>query len=308
MTTIYKAFVPAALVSVALGWFSPFTGVDLISAALYPDVVKRGEAGEKGQEQQEEAITPDPLIQSAIRGLVIRESGEAFMDHLGVLREESGESFERLIPQLIYHSIRSKSTREGMVVPFIIDQLGIRDQHLVAALIPYLGTRDPQVERAVRNWLAGTEDRSYPRGPDYSQYRAFIAFKVQNGEEPPRGLVQYMYRAEPGLAMLTFMRAYGLAGRKEAKPILWAEHLVADVLWKWKHGFLKRGVVEPEAVEALWDLSDHPRWWARLYVAEIMRQHPPFRTDELIAVLLADPDESVRSVVTSFVTNNAQDD
>lgn len=307
MTTIYKAFLPAALISVPLGWVGPFTGVDLM-AAVYPDVVKRGEAGEKGQEQQEEAITPDPLIQSAIRGLVIRESGEAFMEHLGVLREESGESFERLIPQLLYFSIRAEGMEEGIIAGFIIEQLEILDWQLVHALIPYLGTGDPKVEKQVRDWLGGTEDPSASRPRDYSQYRTFIQVRVQKGEELPRSLIHYMYDSEPGTAVVMLMRAHVGDNPKEKRPILWAEHLVADVLWKWKHGFLKRGVVEPEAVEALWDLSDHPRWWARLYVAEIMRQHPPFRTDELIAVLLTDPDESVRSVVTSFVTNNAQDD
>ncbi len=308
MTTIYKAFLPAALISVALGWFSPTTGVDMMQAAVYPDVVKRGEDGEKGQEQQEEAITPDPLIQSAIRGLVIRESGEAFMEHLGVLREESGESFERLIPQLIYHSIRSQSTREGMIVGFIIDQLEIRDWQLVHGLIPYLGTGDPKVEREVRNWLGGTEDSSASRAPDYAHYRAFIQVRVQKGEELPRSLIHYMYDSEPGTAVLTLMRAHVGDNPKEKRPILWAEHQVADVLWKWRHGFLDRAKVEPVAAEALARLVGHPRWWARLYVAEILRQHPAFRTEELIAVLLTDPDESVRSVVMSFVTNNAQDD
>ena len=306
-----QRFVQATLIAVLSACSTTYSSLVLTPANACSVMPAHDPPQKKDTEQEHQAILPDPVIQSAIRDLLLSvrsENEKEYKKLLRLLREESGESFERLIPQLIYYSIRSKGMREGMMVPVLIDQFEILDWQLVRALIPYLGTGDPKVEKEVRYWLAGTEDRSYPRGPDYCHYRALIAFKVQNGEEPPRNLIHYMYDSEPGTAVLTLMRAYRLAGRNEAKPIRWAEHLVADVLWKWRYGFLKRGVVEPEAVEALWDLSGHPRWWARLYVAEIMRQHPAFRTDELIAVLLTDPDESVRSVVTSFVTNNAQDD
>ena len=315
MTSNRKRFVRATLGAVLLACFATYSSLGLTPANACSVMPAQDPQQKIDTEQQHQTILPDRVIQSAIRALLgsaRSENEKEFKELLRLLREESGDSFERLIPQLVHYTIeaeaRGADMLEVMFAGVIIEQLGILDWQLVHALIPYLGTGDPKVEKQVRDWLGGTEDPSASRPRDYSQYRTFIQVRVQKGEELPRSLIHYMYDSEPGTAVVMLMRAHVGDNPKEKRPILWAEHLVADVLWKWKHGFLKRGVVEPEAVEALWDLSDHPRWWARLYVAEIMRQHPPFRTDELIAVLLTDPDESVRSVVTSFVTNNAQDD
>lgn len=251
-------------------------------------------------------IEPDPAIQTAIQGLILSETDDGIDEHLRVLREESGDRFSRLIPQLLYHAQRADGMRERMLPGFIIEELGIADRQLVFALIPFLGTGDADVEETVRDWLRGTEDRSPLRPSDYSHYQAFLEAEVRHGNDPPRGLVGHMYESEPGLGLLTLMRSYIRYNPAETKPILWAEHLVADVLWKWKHGFLDRGKVEPEALEALEELAQHSRWWARLYVAEIMREHPKFRTDDLIAGLVVDEDASVRAVVLSFVTPDTQ--
>ncbi len=84
---------------------------------------------------------------------------------------------------------------------------------------------------------------------------------------------------------------------EDLKLVLWTEHQVVDDLWKWEYSFLPKDKVESVAAEALAKLAKHPQWWARYYVAEIMRRYPPFRTDELIQLLAADPDESVCGVI-----------
>lgn len=300
-----KAFLSTVLIVSFIAWLAGLAGINS-PAGVQSAATEQGE--DEQHNQAPSALTPDPLIQALIRDLLRAarsNSEEDFLQHLQVLREESGKESSRLVSQLIYYSIeaegRSEDMLEVMFAGVIIEQLEIRDSQLAWAAIPYLGTEDPRIEKVVRNWLGGTEGRSAGRAPDYSHYRAFIEFKVRNGEAPPRGLVHYMYESDPGMAVLSVMRASMLRNRSEVKPILWAQHLVDDVLWKWQHGFLERGKVEPEAVEALRELAEHPRWWARLYVAEIMGQHPGFRTDDLIEALLVDPDESVRSVVLSFM-------
>lgn len=107
-------------------------------------------------------------------------------------------------------------------------------------------------------------------------------------------LVRYMYETDPGMALLAVMRAHQVREPAQIKRILWAEHLVSEVLWKQKFGFLKPSEVDAAAVEQLTSLSTHEAWWARLYVAEVMRQQPAFRGAELLTVLAGDSNEAVR--------------
>ena len=265
------------------------------------------------QAQQEVTIEPHALLQTEIDRLIkiIKEEpvDEALAVHqLDILKVIGGERYELLVPQLVYYSMRGEDVAEAMAFDIVVGHLKIPKYYIADALRPYLGTTKPQLKQQLREALEVVEATSSGRPPDYSHYGAIIEASVREGKELPRSLIHYMYESDPGTAVIRVMRSSMLRKPNEVKPILWAEHQVADVLWKWRHGFLDCPEVEPVATEALAKLVAHPRWWARLYVAEIMRQHPAFRTDELIAVLLADPDESVRSVVTSFVTNNAQDD
>ncbi|MEX2171117.1 MAG: hypothetical protein WD851_17490 [Pirellulales bacterium] len=65
---------------------------------------------------------------------------------------------------------------------------------------------------------------------------------------------------------------------EQRKEILLAEHIVSDAIWlkqkKFEVEFLK---AVPAAKSQLINLADRDQWWARLYVAEIMRRHPEFR-------------------------------
>jgi hypothetical protein len=111
-----------------------------------------------------------------------------------------------------------------------------------------------------------------------------------------------MFNRDPGSAVLTLQRSTGPAAREQWSPIIWAEHQVADVRWQWRWGFLPNDQVHDLAKAAVSRLVTHPEWWARLYVAQVMRQYPTFRDEKLITALIADEDEAVRSTVLEFVT------
>jgi hypothetical protein len=96
------------------------------------------------------------------------------------------------------------------------------------------------------------------------------------------------------------MRAHQLRQPDELKAILWAEHVVSDVLWMQQYGFLSPDEVEPAATRELVKLSGHKEWWVRLYVAGIIRQHPSFRQPELIDRLQRDEHPWIREVITAF--------
>ncbi len=106
-----------------------------------------------------------------------------------------------------------------------------------------------------------------------------------------------MYARHPGKALLAMQQVYVQADRRRTRELLWAEHVVADVVWKHQNGFLEKTKVEPEAATQLEKLSQDQTWWVRLYVAEILRQHPAFRTPALVDRLKDDPHELVRNAM-----------
>jgi hypothetical protein len=91
--------------------------------------------------------------------------------------------------------------------------------------------------------------------------------------------------------------------RQEAKieqsEMLLAEHVVSNAIWLKENGFAERfQATLPEAVEELKNLAKG-EWWARLYVAEIMRQHPELRESNVLRQLATDTDELVSEAAKS---------
>lgn len=255
-------------------------------------------AGAVGDDQV--VIDPDPAIQAAIATVLNASTGEQQREGLDRLIELDSPSHQRLVRQLVCFASRAKNTKDAMVLGVIIRRLDIPDVAVVRALTPYLETTDLALAKSVRNILGGLEKRAAGRRPDFSHYRQIIADHLRAGEELPDGLIRYMYDADPGVALLTLMRAHQLREPEGLKAILWAEHAVSDVLWKQRHGFLKRDEIEPPAAQELAKLSSHKEWWVRLYAAEIMRQHPEFRQQELIDELNCDGHELVRGAAANI--------
>jgi hypothetical protein len=86
---------------------------------------------------------------------------------------------------------------------------------------------------------------------------------------------------------------------EQTRAIHWAEYSVRHVLALKR---FHRGDKIPEAirdaVQALDGLSQSDEWWVRLYVAEILSQHPEFRTEAMTNRLSLDNDELVQQAIT----------
>lgn len=244
-----------------------------------------------GVVQLREQLSNDPSLDDQLYGIVMEMKAlvpETEMLITYILqyqaREDTGEK----------EWISSMGVLKGLT--FDLD-----DRKFIGVLLPLLEAHDERLYDVAQDFL-GPFIRCECNGMQIT-FRAFDDYLRQRKPNVPRGLVRFMYSEAPGKGFLYLGRIHS-GSQENYRPLLWAEHQVADVLWKWQFYFLPRNQIEPGAAEALAKLVDHPRWWARLYVAEIMRQHPPFRTDELIEALIADPDESVRSVIESFVATN----
>jgi hypothetical protein len=251
-----------------------------------------------GVEQVE--VAPDAAIQGAIAAYAEATSEadrRAALERIAALDDAT---HERLVRQVMHFSSHANDTRRAMAAGVIVRRLGISDDAIVRALAPLLNTTDRELGKSIRSVLGGIEGRSAGRRPDFSCYRELIAEPLRRGAAPPTGLVRYMYDADAGEALLLLMRAHELRRPEEIKPILWAEHVVADVLWKQRYGFLAPDAIEPAAAEELAGLACHGEWWARLYAAEIMRQYPAFRQTEVIGGLRSDAHPLVRQAAAGL--------
>lgn len=96
------------------------------------------------------------------------------------------------------------------------------------------------------------------------------------------------------------LKEEGHARLMERREIELAEHIVSNAIWLNKNGFDDRfQQAAPEAKEQLAKLAQRKEWWARLYVAYIMRQHGELRRGDIWEQLGKDSDELVSAAVKS---------
>jgi len=243
---------------------------------------------------------PDPEIQKLINEIAYttggKKQGEAFFENLDLLQKRSGKNYSKLAPDLIYYSSRGQNVREGMAAAGIIHYLGISEMQVLGALLPYVGVEDELFRKELEKLIVDLE-------PGFREQRGFkhiyLRGYADQNEWPPLNAVEFLYRKRPGAAVLTMAKAYftGLETEKR-RPISWAVYSVRHVL-KLKQ-FNRRDLVPAalrEAVKALDGLSKREEWWIRLYVAEILSQHPEFQTKEMLDRLKDDKHKLVRSAI-----------
>jgi len=232
------------------------------------------------QQTPREALPrPDPSIQTGIRRLLAAGSPEDQRAALEALAAGAGAEHELLVPQLFLFTLAATDTREAMALGFVLERLAVPELHVVRALVPLLESDDAGARAAVAGVLSEYEHLSVDRGADFSVYRPLL----QQGLA--FGLVRHLFETDPGAALLALTRVQ-VRDLAELRALLWAEHEVADVLWKLRLGFLAREDLardEPEALAQLDLLARHPRWWVRLYAARIGGLEPALavRSEEL---------------------------
>lgn len=245
-------------------------------------------------------IAPDDAYQAALTDLFNAPDKAAFnrqADQFFALR--AGDT-RQVVAQLLWFAARHHDkARTKAFVGKVLTRLEAPKDVIVVGLAPHLDNREENVRVMVQELLTGYEDRSATRQPDFSAYRALIEADVRAGKEPPPSLVRLMYTSDPGTALQNMVRACQLRDPAEIKAILWGEHVVAELFWKRRYGFVERKAVDAAAVQELDKLARHPRWWVRLYVAEIIRAHPELGLPEVLDRLKEDADRRVSKALQS---------
>lgn len=246
-------------------------------------------------------FAPEPATQATLAEFAAAPDATARSSALTAIRALDASDRPALIRNLAAFAHDATSTRDAMVAGAVIRALDIPDNDVVRALVPLLDVADAELAAQAANMLGAFEGKSATRAPDFSRYREIIAEAERTGEPAPRGLIAHMFATSPGTALLAMTRAtrLGESDHPKLRRLVWAEHVIADVIWKHDNGFLEPDRSTPEANEQFTLLARDDVWWVRLYAAEVARQHAALGTPEERSRLRSDADPAVRSVAES---------
>ncbi len=249
----------------------------------------------------EREIDVNLTVQRAIENIDKATTPQEFDEKLAGLLERARNDRTLVLEQLLHYAAREDATAEDrMLTAKVIKEMEIGGDLVVATFAPHLDNKDERVRALAREWLVHFEDRSPARKPYFGHYLPPIKAELAKGEAPQFSLVEHMYQSDAGLAVLTMMRAYDLREPAAMKPILWTEHIVADLIWQRRFGFVERGYVDPEVKKELGNLARSSHWWARLYVAHVIIENPDFADAEWANALTRDTHELVRAAAEAY--------
>lgn len=270
----------------------------------------------------EPAIEPDAEIQAQIqRTTDARENFQSFYREFVVLLGMAHGRDEEMVKQLAYFTQHISEGELGirvLEVRRILDMmLEIRDEVIVRALAPHLGSKDRGLRSLVEDWFeyhdtahVGTTEYIDALKPiNFSAYRIYVRGKVVKDEPVPELFTEYIFRRSPTHALWVFVYATDAAqdfrrGRdqeqsaQDVRNVIWSGHLVNDAIWRKENHFNDEfQTIKDEAIGRLNELSAHKDWWVRLYVAVIVEQHPELRTDAVVERLRNDEAALVRAAI-----------
>lgn len=236
-------------------------------------------AGEEG------SFRPDATIQKQLAILMDSVPDRAlFHQQIDKLRKISEKTGKRtILLQSVWFGSRGKDVKEAMAKYLVIRHLDISTEEVLDALIPYLDTTDVAIKKEIVKLLQRAENwhEDMPV-PDFTCYERYIQDAIKKKQDPSHALLEHIYDSSPGRAFLLMLKVYTQEIEHEkVKPLLWAEHVVAEMFWKRDNGFLEPKQSDPEAIRQLEYLAERKEWWARLYVAEIVRKNTELLTEKI---------------------------
>lgn len=185
---------------------------------------------------------------------------------------------------------------------------------LLEAIVPELGPKG-KLHRILEGKYSDTRkrlERQSPQGhPGEAGFRHYSSY-LENHQDVVTApyLIAHMFRTAPGEAFHALIQARyfgvpypplplskGASNNAGIRPLLYAEHVISDVIW---HQHFRFDIAPEQLAKAkneLNTLSQHKDWWVRLYVAEIMQQHPELRVKEVTERLKKDENELIRDAM-----------
>lgn len=267
-------------------------------------------------------IQPEPSIQEQFDKVIdaLNNSPDPPQDNIEARREikdlkDSVADKSDIVEQLIVYAA-GPDEEQPLKALMILHLLDLPPKIIIPELAPYLNDDDIKVSSFVSDWFQSHDNV----GPS----KDYVDYVSRRKEDIPNGFVEYLFERSPNEAFLVFVRAEpksnavkkiealrkkmdqqrpgwdeGLPQARagagiEQNELLLAEHIISNAIWLRKYGFHDRFPnTMREAKQQLSQLSEHNQWWARLYVAEIMKRHRELRQAEVLEKLSRDSNELV---------------
>jgi hypothetical protein len=222
------------------------------------------------------------------------------------VKDTAGNDLEVFVQQCAFFMANAERARDdkGATIPLMFfNALEISDGQIIRALAPFLDATDTTLRDIVHKLFVKIDGRAPGYQPplkptDYSKYEGYIHGLVVQNESIPEPFAAHIYRKSPGDALAVFVYAHSRPPLPKGHPVLWAEHIVSGAIWRKQQGFDQEfEKAKAGAVAELEKLSKDDLWWVRLYVAEIVRQHPDLANERILERLRNDPNVLVQNTL-----------
>lgn len=201
---------------------------------------------------------PNNEIQSLLRGLLSPNEAQMFSgsedelsQNLSRLNDLAVGDSIKIVQELLYFSMQSKSMREGMLPGFIIKEMNISKDDIVRGLLTHLED-DEKSQKYAYNWLGGVDYDPKGSTPEFKHYEKIIKEKESN---VPYSLIRYMYEKNADQALRSMANVY-------------LDKADANILLK--------------KTKDLESLSLRQEWWIKFYIAEKLRGNPALQSEIII--------------------------
>lgn len=293
---------------IVLGWLLIGTAEAAPARAVKPDVAPQSQASvTKPAATQHHPETAEDRLGQEIDALV---AYIASLDHptpaeqakvdgrIDELVKEAHSNAAEVLWRVVERQPRYQTDeRKAWSALYVWKQLlpAISDAQLVATFAPQLGAREKSVRSAVEGLLEVRERSSIRMQAAFAD---LLRKQKHQGSVDPY-IVRYLVHLAPERGFLTLTNLYA-STRAQRKNLLLAYRSVDTAVWKERYGLNPNGTMTNEEHTALVELGGHPQWWARLYVAMVVNDHPTFRDPVLIQALKSDTNAMVRETVASI--------
>ena len=249
----------------------------------------------KAQEQftfDAKPLIPDPKIQEVLSHLVLPiASEEVAKANLDILRKVP---LYQLFPQLLIFSSNAKGTEDGMVPGIVMWHLKYSEADGAGVLAQYIGPSNAHYLKEINSWLSDAERQELKGPPNFERYADLLSLQLKRNEPMTGNLILRMYRLDPRDALMSMMRVYN-ADTALTQSLVWSDHIVYEPIWRKEHKFEVDDSIAPRAELAKAAASNE--WWVRMYVAEIVHQHPELGTPAIVDGLKNDKNELVKKAL-----------
>ena len=253
---------------------------------------------------ESELLQPDATVQARLAEIARTNNSKDPMEvyrAIVQLRPIAANNAEELIRQLVWYDTH-KATNGEMTTIVVLSQLPELQNHVVSTLAPLMGkTHDTKTDRHIEELLHLVEGGTGFEELNFRYYENYIRGKVGGNLPFDEPFISYLFRRAPGQTLQSFALETFKDDRQ--KPFLWARHCVDDLLWRRQFGFVPDQQPDRAVTEQLEKMADRDEWWARLYSAEIIREHPELGNSKIVDRLKSDKNELVRNTLQSDDTN-----